>query len=122
MSGIEQDDDEPLELHGDTLTALQEFYSEREFQEKRFQDLKSDVEQKSSQAQLSMEMFSEDWNASQFWYSDETATVLAKQLLRDSTATTTNICIISAPSVFVQLKNLMVQITFRSPHLFSISR
>lgn len=55
------------ELHGDTLTALQEFYSEREFQEKRFQDLKSDVEQKSSQAQLSMEMFSEDWNASQFW-------------------------------------------------------
>lgn len=55
------------ELHADTITALQEFYSERDAQEKRFQDLKSHIEQKSSQAQLSMELFSEDWNASQFW-------------------------------------------------------
>lgn len=55
------------ELHGDTLVALQEFYSERLSREKRFQDLKKDVERKSSQAQLSMDMFSEDWNASQFW-------------------------------------------------------
>lgn len=55
------------ELHGDTLAALHEFYSERELKEKRFQDLKSSIEQKSSPAQLSMDMFSEDWNASQFW-------------------------------------------------------
>lgn len=109
MSGTEQDDDEQLELHGDTLAALHEFYSERELKEKRFQDLKTSIEQKSSQAQLSMDMFSEDWNASQFWYSDETARVLAKQLLQGSTAATTNICIISAPSVFVQLKNLIVK-------------
>lgn len=33
----------------------------------RFQDLKSDFEQKNSQTHLSMDMFSEDWNASQFW-------------------------------------------------------
>lgn len=55
------------ELHGDTLAALQEFYLEMDSKEKRFQDLKGDIEQKSSQAQLSMDMFSEDWNASQFW-------------------------------------------------------
>lgn len=55
------------ELHGDTLAALHEFYSERESKERRFQDLKSQIEQKSSQAQLSMDIFSEDWNASQFW-------------------------------------------------------
>ena len=55
------------ELHDDTLAALQEFYSERLSKEVRFQDLKDDVEQKSSQAQLSMDIFSEDWNASQFW-------------------------------------------------------
>lgn len=54
-------------LHGDTLAALQEFYSEREGQKKRFQDLKSDIERRSSQALLSMDMFSEDWNTSQFW-------------------------------------------------------
>lgn len=55
------------ELHGDTLAALQEFYSERLSREERFQDLKNDVERKSSQAQWSMDTFSEDWNASQFW-------------------------------------------------------
>lgn len=55
------------ELHDDTLAALQEFYLERDSKEKRFQDLKRDIEQRSSQAQLSMDMFSEDWNASQFW-------------------------------------------------------
>ena len=57
------------ELHGDTIAALQEFYTERDSQEKRFQDLKSHIEQMSSQAQLSMGIFSEDWNASQFWVS-----------------------------------------------------
>ena len=72
-----------------------------------------------------MEMFSEDWNASQFWvciqpqhihpaserrqYSDETAKLLAKQLL-EGASTSTNICIVSAPSVFVQLKNLLVSL------------
>ena len=55
------------ELHGDTVAALQEFYSERTSREQRFQDLKHDVEQKILQGQLSMDMFSEDWNASQFW-------------------------------------------------------
>ncbi|CAF9942811.1 MAG: hypothetical protein ALECFALPRED_010083 [Alectoria fallacina] len=83
------------ELHSDTLAALKDFYSDRELKEKRFQDLKSDIEQNSSQVQLSMDMFSEDWNTSQFWYSDETANILAKQLLPGSTAATTNICIAS---------------------------
>lgn len=39
-------------------------------------------------------------------YSDETATFLAKQLLADATPTT-SIAVVSAPSVFVQLKNLL---------------
>jgi hypothetical protein len=54
-----------------------------------------------------MEAFTEDWNASQFWYSDETATVLAKQLL-DSATDETKIAVVSAPSAFIQLKNLIV--------------
>ncbi|KAK0517275.1 hypothetical protein JMJ35_000430 [Cladonia borealis] len=99
-------DDEILELPSDTLAVLQEFYSERDSREKRFADLKAEIEEKGSHAQLSMEMFSEDWNASQFWYSDETATLLAKQLL-EGASEYTSICIVSAPSVFVQLKNLL---------------
>lgn len=54
-----------------------------------------------------MEAFTEDWNASQFWYSDETATVLAKQLL-DGATDETRIAVVSAPSAFIQLKNLIV--------------
>lgn len=75
-----------------------------------------------------MEMFSEDWNASQFWvcplevfvlrlgckhlivfkYNDETAIILAKQLLEGATPST-QIAVVSAPSVFIQLKNLIVR-------------
>ena len=52
-----------------------------------------------------MDMFSEDWNASQFWYSDDTAAVLARQLLEGATAET-HIAVVCAPSAFVQLKNM----------------
>lgn len=57
---------------------------------------------------LSMDAFTEDWNASQFWYSDETATVLARQLL-DGATDETRIAVVSAPSAFIQLKNLLVR-------------
>ena len=54
-----------------------------------------------------MEAFTEDWNASQFWYSDETASLLASQLL-DGATDETRIAVVSAPSVFIQLKNMVV--------------
>jgi EEF1A lysine methyltransferase 1 len=53
-----------------------------------------------------MTAFAEDWNASQFWYDDSTATDLARQLLDDATPET-RIAVVSAPSVFLQLKNLL---------------
>jgi len=40
-------------------------------------------------------------------YTDETASTLAKELLRDSDANTC-IAVVAAPSVFVQLKNILV--------------
>jgi hypothetical protein len=71
-----------------------------------------------------MDAFEEDWNESQFWvscippselylqsnaqeYSKETASILANQLLAGSTRDTT-IAVISAPSAFIQLKNVLV--------------
>lgn len=56
-------------LSSDTLAALQDFYSERDKKEKDFVDLKSKLDQSEQcqQTPLSMSMFSEDWNASQFW-------------------------------------------------------
>lgn len=53
-----------------------------------------------------METFTEDWNASQFWYDDKTATTLARQLL-DGADETTRIAVVSAPSVYVALRNLL---------------
>jgi len=61
----------------------------------------------------------EDWNASQFWYSDETATTLAQQLL-DGASAGTHIAVVSAPSVYVQLKNLLNSPTYsehNQPHV-----
>lgn len=67
-----------------------------------------------------MEAFAEDWNESQFWYSDETALTLAEELLinafSDAGADNEGRCVIavvSAPSVFVQLKNLLVSFSWR---------
>ncbi len=55
------------QLSGPALEALAEFYSERDRQEQRFQSLKTANPGLDEDAQLSMEAFGEDWNASQFW-------------------------------------------------------
>ncbi|MCJ1425396.1 hypothetical protein MMC29_003295 [Sticta canariensis] len=110
------DDDDMPELSSGAFAALQEFYSERENSTKRFEDLKARSDQESSQATLSMNMFSEDWNASQFWYSDDTATLLAKELL-EGAQKDNNIAVVSAPSVFIQLKNLLASGTYENPRI-----
>jgi hypothetical protein len=102
------------QLSGDALAALKDFYSERDTRQKQFEQLKSASED-DFEGKLSMDAFTEDWNASQFWYSDETAMVLARQLLEGATDET-RIAVVSAPSAFIQLKNLLVSgaVGFRS--------
>jgi hypothetical protein len=94
------------QLSGDALSALKDFYGERDARQKQFEALKSQAED-DFDGKLSMDAFTEDWNVSQFWYSDETATVLARQLLEGATDET-RIAVVSAPSAFIQLKNLLV--------------
>lgn len=92
-------------LSADALDALQQFYSERDSRQKAFEDLKAQAESEFDNKQpLSMRAFTEDWNASQFWYDDATASTLAEQLLDGATADS-KIAVVSAPSVFLQLKN-----------------
>ncbi|KAI8939325.1 hypothetical protein NX059_003115 [Plenodomus lindquistii] len=100
-----EEDDEPLQLSGSALDALKEFYGERDARQKQFEELKGKAED-DFDGKLSMEAFTEDWNASQFWYSDETATLLARQLLAGATDDT-RIAVVSAPSAFIQLKNIL---------------
>ncbi|KAI1207776.1 putative N6-adenine methyltransferase-domain-containing protein [Annulohypoxylon truncatum] len=100
-------DDEPITLSSHALSALQEFYGERDAHVEKFEKLKVVAEEEQVDAvPLSMEAFTEDWNKSQFWYSDETATLYAKQLL-DGVTEDEVIAVVSTPSVFVALKNLL---------------
>ena len=105
-------------LSTSTLSALQEFYAERDARSKQFEDLKAISEQNAAssssqkQQKLSMDAFAEDWNESQFWYADETAVKLAEELLDGAFVAAGErrcvIAVVSAPSVFVQVKNLLV--------------
>ena len=89
------------------MSALKDFYNDRDNHQKAFEDLKADTEAEFASGQmLSMKSFQEDWNQSQFWYSDETAKALAQQLL-DGAGKDTRIAVVSAPSAFLQLKNLL---------------
>lgn len=95
-------------LSSTTLAVLQEFYAEQGEQNKKLEDLKARQDVAAGQGKiLTMEAFTEDWNASQFWYKDETAKELARQLLEGAT-NECHIAVISAPSVFIQIKNYLV--------------
>lgn len=104
-----EEDDEPITLSSHALDALKDFYADRDARAKQFEELKAVSEEEASgraQQPLSMEAFTEDWNESQFWYSEETANLLARELLDGATEETT-IAVVSAPSVFVALKNIL---------------
>ncbi|EME40334.1 hypothetical protein DOTSEDRAFT_159137 [Dothistroma septosporum NZE10] len=108
------DDDDIPQLSADTLAVLQEFNLEKDAKAKKFEDLKAqaeaDFEGAAENGKLSMDLFGEDWNASQFWYTDATALLLARQLLQDATSDSA-IAVVSAPSVYVALRNVLAEDT-----------
>lgn len=94
MSDSDDDDDVP-QLSADTLAALQEFYAETG---RAGQDTaKTD--------KFSVGAVEEDWRMSQFWYSEETASRLAEELLQQA-GEHGRIACLSAPSVYQKLKQL----------------
>ncbi|KAK5069440.1 Protein-lysine N-methyltransferase efm5 [Exophiala xenobiotica] len=65
---ISYDDDIPV-LSGNTLAALQDFYNMRNKDQDAFEQLRSFTSHGDKSEILSISMFKEDWNASQFWAS-----------------------------------------------------
>ena len=103
------DDDDMPSLPADTLALLDSFAAEKNARAKKFEELKLQSESDfdaSKASKLSMDLFHEDWNASQFWYTDDTARTLAKQLLQDVTPSSC-IAVVSAPSVYIALRNIL---------------
>ena len=103
--GLADLDDDVLSLPADTLALLQEFNAERDARTKHFEDLATSADTPSD-AKLSMDAFAEDWNSSQFWYSDPTAHALATALLSGADSST-SIAIVSTPSVYVAIRNIL---------------
>lgn len=87
---------------------MQEFRSEQETRQEAFNKLYSAAETKfdaATAAKKSITDFQEDWNLSQFWYSDATQEVLARELLENLAAAADEefglrVAIVSAPSVY----------------------
>lgn len=78
---------------------------EKDARQKRFEELKAqaeadDEERKStttgSAAAVTMEDFEADWNASQFWYEEETSRALAEELV-EGVMEGDHVALVSAP-------------------------
>ncbi|EMG48179.1 EFM5 Protein-lysine N-methyltransferase EFM5 [Candida maltosa Xu316] len=110
MSAFDSDD-EPITLSAHALAALQEFHTEEKERLEKFESLyqqsedKFDEQQKQQQqdVKITIDDFKEDWQLSQFWYSDETAKILGKALLEGADDETV-VVIASAPSVYAAIK------------------
>ncbi|KAG0264822.1 EEF1A lysine methyltransferase 1 [Actinomortierella ambigua] len=55
--------------------------------------------------EITMDLFTEDWQLSQFWYDEETSVALAQEIL-DNTDKNSVIACISAPTAYVKLMSL----------------
>lgn len=93
----DSDDDVPT-LSAHTLAALQEFLSETG---------SGPAHSATPSDQFAVGAVEEDWRMSQFWYSDETATRLAEEVIREA-GEGGRIACVSAPSVYQKLKQGVV--------------
>ncbi|CAG2240743.1 EEF1AKMT1 [Mytilus edulis] len=90
------DDDAP-QLSAHTLAALQEFYTEQNKQEQTLIE--------AQQGNLKELEISEDWQLSQFWYNETTATRLAEEALR-AVGEQGSIACLSSPTAYKKLREL----------------
>ncbi|KAK7278785.1 hypothetical protein RJT34_23821 [Clitoria ternatea] len=90
LSESSEDDDVPV-LSSHALAALQEFLTEQQSQ--------SDAEEVS--------LVSEDWRLSQFWYTPQTATTIAKEVLTLCHASPhSRVACIACPTLYAYLKKM----------------
>lgn len=81
-----------------------EFQQEEEERRKKFEELATAAEKRAERAKQvqQMELFQEDWQLSQFWYTNATADLYADALL-DGADENTVIALLSTPSVYAAI-------------------
>jgi hypothetical protein len=93
-------------LSAATLALLQAFKNEEEERNEKFEKLYQQAEDAFDERnKLTIDDFKEDWQLSQFWYSDSTAEILLNALLEGANEDTV-VCIASAPSVYAIINKL----------------
>lgn len=111
-------EDDPIKLSEHTLVALRTFQEQQEAEKEQFAVLQARAQSRFSQNQDSqadfklqsiipeIDLFKEDWQLSQFWYSSATADALAQELLNDPTTSREaplRVGVLCAPSVYPKL-------------------
>lgn len=91
-----ESDDETLHLSAETMSALMEFYREQEEREQKMKEIEEGNIPNN---------FEENWNMSQFWYTEETAKRLAEGCVK-SAGSNGSIACVSTPTVFRMLKKM----------------
>ncbi|KAJ2156412.1 Protein-lysine N-methyltransferase efm5 [Coemansia sp. RSA 552] len=101
MSG----DDMPT-LSADALAALQSFLDDKQEQEERFAQLQEEAQSVlEGKNTVTMDLFQEDWQLSQFWYDEKTAEFMAKRALAH-TEGEDYVGFISSPTAYVAFRNM----------------
>lgn len=108
----DDDDDDVPQLSLNALAALQEFLQERQTQEELEMEEEDETnnDEEKQQQQQQLRHVSEDWQLSQFWYTESTATALAKEALA-AAGPTGRIACVSCPTLY----KAIVDVSLKDP-------
>ncbi|KAJ3346482.1 EEF1A lysine methyltransferase 1, partial [Entophlyctis luteolus] len=120
--GDSTSDRDDVRLGADTLAILRSFLAEKEAEEARFNLLRRRAEERAQLSDLSMQLFSEDWQLSQFWYDDHTASHLATHAIAASPIRDGRLACVSAPTVFVEIMKTDNRPDSLMPYVFEYDR
>ena len=108
----QSDLDDVPQLSAETFSALQEFYNEQEQKEQIVNELNFSSGNANDK---DIQNLSEDWQLSQFWYDDETALSLAREVgrLAEEIGKDVSVACVSCPTLYIAIKKQFPSLNFK---------